>query len=198
MILSALGKGTAASILYPEFVGRRGIFVGIGTGPASYSQTTGDPVSLAQVPLYIDAIPGGVMTVSGNYKLSFQPSGTGVRQAWAARWFYAGGGIGLTGLTIADGGTGYTSGVYTVAVTGGGGTGGTVTLTVAGGIITAATIATPGTGYTSVPTVPLTALGAGTDGSVTASIGQYGGTQVYSGTNLSAESVQVGLFIGQY
>ena len=87
MILTALGSGTAASALYPEYVGRRGIFVGTGTGPASYSQTTGDPVSVALTPYYIDAIPGQVTTVSGTYSVQFHPTGTGTRQSWIAVWF---------------------------------------------------------------------------------------------------------------
>lgn len=97
MVINALGAGTAASALYPEFVGRRGIFVGIGTGgPASYSQTTQDPVTVGQNPFYIDAFAGSALTVSGTYIVRFKPAGTGVRQTWTAVWYVA-----ATGLQVA-------------------------------------------------------------------------------------------------
>ncbi len=83
MILTGIGN----KALYPDFVGRRAIFVGSGTGPASYSQTTGDPVSLSLQNYYIDAIPGGVQSVSGTYWVQPRPAGTGVRQAWSLHWF---------------------------------------------------------------------------------------------------------------
>jgi hypothetical protein len=87
MILTALGKGTGGGPLYPEFVGRRGLFVGSGTGPATYNPVTGDVVTLALPSYYIDAIPGGVQTVSGTYWVQPRPSGTGVRQTWSLHWF---------------------------------------------------------------------------------------------------------------
>lgn len=89
MILTALGKGAGAGALYPEFIGRRGLFVGIGTGPASYVAGTADPISLAIPNYYIDAVAGGVTSVSGKYVVYAQPSGTGTRQTWGLRWFIA-------------------------------------------------------------------------------------------------------------
>lgn len=59
-------------------------------------------------------------------------------------------GSGVATLTITDGGTGYTNGVYTnVPLTGGDGTGVLANITVAGGIVTVATISTgdEGQGY---------------------------------------------------
>lgn len=98
MVITALGQGTAASALYPEFVGRRGIFVGTSAGgPASYSQTTGDPVTLSKTPYYIDAFAGDALTVSGTYVVRFRPAATGVRQSWTAFWFVA-----ATGLPVAN------------------------------------------------------------------------------------------------
>jgi len=82
MILALIGKG-----LYPEFVGRRALIVGSATGPSSYSQTTGDVVSLTLLNYYIDAIAGVVQTVSGTYFVRFRPAGTGPRQAWSAHWY---------------------------------------------------------------------------------------------------------------
>jgi hypothetical protein len=87
MILTAIGKGANAGALYPEFVGRRALFVGSGTGPTLYNSTTGDVVTLAVPNYYIDAIPGGVQTVSGTYWVQPRPSGTGARQTWALHWF---------------------------------------------------------------------------------------------------------------
>ena len=83
MILTGIGN----KALYPDFVGRRAIFVGFGTGPALYSQTAGDVVSLNLPNYYIDAIGGAVSTVSGTYYVRPRPAGTGVRQAWTLDWF---------------------------------------------------------------------------------------------------------------
>lgn len=72
---------------YPDFVGKRAIGVGFGTGPASYSQTTGDAVSLPLPNWYIDAIGGSSNSVSGTYYVRPQPAGTGPRQAWVLHWY---------------------------------------------------------------------------------------------------------------
>ena len=72
---------------YPDFVGKRATFVGFGTGPASYSQTTGDVIQFPLTNWYIDAINGSPMTVSGTYFVRPQPAGTGARQAWTLHWF---------------------------------------------------------------------------------------------------------------
>lgn len=100
MILTALGSGTAASNLYPEYVGRRGIFVGTASGPASYSQTTFDPITIAQNPYYIDAFAGDAFTVSGTYFVRFRPAALGTRQAWVAVWFVAATGLQVGAATV--------------------------------------------------------------------------------------------------
>ena len=85
MILTSIGnKG-----LYPEFVGRRALWVGSGPGPASYSQATGDVVTLAIPNYYIDAIAGRAERVSGNYYVRPRPSGAGARQTWSRHWYDA-------------------------------------------------------------------------------------------------------------
>jgi hypothetical protein len=77
--------------LYPDFVGRRMIFAGNGTGPASYT-TGGDPVTLSNSRLYIDVIlSGGALTVDGTYYVLAIPSGTGVRPTWKLKWYAVGG-----------------------------------------------------------------------------------------------------------
>lgn len=59
----------------------------------------------------------------------------------------------VTGLTLTNGGTGYTS--ATVVISGGGGTGASANVTVAGGAVTGFTGLAGGSGYTSTPTVTI-------------------------------------------
>jgi hypothetical protein len=84
---------------YPDFVGKRAIFVGYGTGPASYSQTTGDVVAFPLTNWYIDSIDSGTMTVSGTYFVRAQPAGVGARQAWTLHWFATSGGAEVSNAT---------------------------------------------------------------------------------------------------
>jgi hypothetical protein len=77
--------------LYPDFVGRRAIFVGNGTGPSSYT-TGGDTVTLNLPNYYIDALSGDVLTVSGTYFVRPIPSAIGPRAIWKLVWYYATGG----------------------------------------------------------------------------------------------------------
>jgi hypothetical protein len=72
---------------YPDFVGKRATFVGYGNGPASYSQTTGDPVAVPLPNWYIDAIDGTPNSASGTYFVRAQPAGVGARQAWKLIWY---------------------------------------------------------------------------------------------------------------
>ena len=81
MILTAMGQGRAASAMYPDFVGKRAIFVGSGTGPVSSSNTVGDVVTLAIPNYYIDAILEGASTDGLYYVQSF-PTGIGPRQPY--------------------------------------------------------------------------------------------------------------------
>lgn len=71
---------------YPDKVGRRQIFCGFATGPKSYSQTTGDPVTIPPFQNYVDCL-FPAMTVSKTYEVRFYPSGTGPRQTWTAKWY---------------------------------------------------------------------------------------------------------------
>lgn len=86
---------------YPDFVGKRATFVGFGTGPASYNQTTGDVVTLPMPNWYIDALNcGGTMTVSGTYFVrAWSSSGIGPRQTWALRWYVSSGGAEVSAST---------------------------------------------------------------------------------------------------
>lgn len=83
---------------YPDFVGRRMIFVGPGTSlPASYSRTTGDPVTLSNPRLYIDLLESGMQTIDGTYYVQARPSATGSRSSWAYHWF-----VTATGAEVAN------------------------------------------------------------------------------------------------
>jgi len=75
---------------------------------------------------------------------------------------------GVTGIIVANAGSGYTS-APTVAITGGGGTGATATATVTDGEITGFTVTSPGEGYETAPTVTLSG-GGGSGGAGTAAI----------------------------
>lgn len=82
---------------YPDFIGKRAVFVGFGTGPASYTQVTaatapaaatgGDTLILPLPNYYIDAVESGTLTVSGTYYVRAVSSGTGARRTWALMWF---------------------------------------------------------------------------------------------------------------
>jgi phage tail sheath protein FI len=75
---------------------------------------------------------------------------------------------GVTGITVSNAGSGYTS-APTVTITGGGGSGATATATVAAGQITGFTITSPGEGYETAPTVTLSG-GGGSGGAGAAAI----------------------------
>lgn len=72
----------------------------------------------------------------------------------------------VSGVSVDEGGSGYTT--ATVSFLGGGGSGATATATVSGGAVTAITVTSAGTGYTSAPTVTIS--GDGTGAEATASI----------------------------
>lgn len=98
MILTAISQGASAGPLYPDFVGRRALFVGSGSGPNPYVQATGDPVSLNVPNWYIDAICGGVMSTDRTTIAVAGPGGTGTRQTWSL--FYV---VASTGAPVANG-----------------------------------------------------------------------------------------------
>lgn len=72
----------------------------------------------------------------------------------------------IAGITITNGGSGYSS--ATVSITGGGGTGATATATVESGEVVSITITDAGSGYTSAPTVTIS--GDGDDAAATAAL----------------------------
>jgi hypothetical protein len=94
-------------------------------------------------------------------------------------WVYRGphGAAPVNSLSIANGGTGYTS-APTVGFTGGGGSGAAATATVSGGQVVALTVTNPGSGYTTAPTVTFTG-GGGNSAAAVANLGPTLGMRFY-------------------
>lgn len=129
-------------------------------------------ISAAAIPAITPGVTPDYFGVYPNYANSPLPvSGaivtfTGAGTGAAATATVAQNGV-VTGITLTNGGSGYTS-APTVTITGGGGTGATATATVAGAV-TAITITNNGTGYTSAPLVNITG-GGGTGATATATV----------------------------
>lgn len=72
---------------YPDLVGRRQDFVGYGTGPASYSQTTGDALQQFQYEGSFDFVEDTPQDPTGTYYAKARPSAVGARATWSLHWF---------------------------------------------------------------------------------------------------------------
>jgi len=72
---------------YPDYIGYRQAFAGYGSGPASYSQTTGDVVTLSNNRRFIDVIQGWQLSQSGTYYVRPWLQVTGERQTWTLLWY---------------------------------------------------------------------------------------------------------------
>jgi hypothetical protein len=83
--------------------------------------------------------------------------------------------IGITGVNIIDGGSGYTVGTFDLIFTGGGGTGATGKFIVSSvnmlNKVTTIDITNPGSGYTSAPTLSFTNSAVGSGANAIATIG---------------------------
>lgn len=86
MVLTAMGKGAGGGPLYPDFVGRRAIFVGSGVGPAAPSATVGDPITLALPSYYIDAVLQGSSIDGSTFLVAF-PNAIGPRATWSCFYY---------------------------------------------------------------------------------------------------------------
>lgn len=183
-------------VIEPTHVIQRQLWEISGTGPKSYVKGVGDPIQFPGTQ-YPSCVPGGFLSVSGTYFVLAQPTVAGnIRSGpWYLRWYFAGGTEGVDGVVIATAGSGQTNGTYTANASGGGGTGAQIQYTIAGGLLTAVTVLNPGKNYTSAPTFTIAA--GGTPGTVTASIGSTFGTEVSSGVDLSAESIQLFVIGGE-
>lgn len=72
---------------YPDIVGLRRTFVGYGNGPASYTGGDDDPITIPTYGFQIDAVFGGMMSVSGTYYALAHPSGSGQSQTWNLQYY---------------------------------------------------------------------------------------------------------------
>jgi hypothetical protein len=82
---------------YPDLIGRRQAFCGFGTGPASYSQTTGDVVASPAYERYFDTIHNTPQDPTGTYYAQARPAAVGPRAAWSLHWIVV-----ATGLEVAN------------------------------------------------------------------------------------------------
>lgn len=96
---------------YPDRIGKRFAFAGSGIGPASYSQTTLDPVTLSGFQTQIDVLHRA-RTVSGLYDVVPIPSVGALRATWKLRWYVVSTGaevanaVNLSGETVVMAGLG--------------------------------------------------------------------------------------------
>ena len=168
-------------------------------GPASLA-SSGDPVYNPGTNEYIN-FPCEATTVSGNYKVRFQPASAGLnivragapngipgQSGWTAIWEYAGSNSGVASVAQLAAGTGMTPGTYPITFSGGTGSGAAGTVTVTATTVTAVTIASRGN-YTVAPTAAIGGTPGGTPATLSVTLGASSGP-VPSGTNLSAELVQ--------
>lgn len=84
---------------YPDLVGKRAIWCGYGSGPASYlgGVSAGDTITGLPFQFYIDSIFPAV-SVSGTYLVVAQRSVEGARATFKLRWFTM---VGMTEVTNA-------------------------------------------------------------------------------------------------
>ncbi len=71
---------------YPDMVGRRRTFCGYGTGPSSYSRTTGDVVVAPGYEVYFDEVFNTPQDPTGTYYAQARPSKVGPRATWSLHW----------------------------------------------------------------------------------------------------------------
>lgn len=83
---------------YPDLIGRRQAMVGYGSGPASYSQTTGDVISIPGYERYIDSVLSISQDPTGTYIGQARPSAVGARATWSIHWYVV-----ATGVEVANG-----------------------------------------------------------------------------------------------
>lgn len=122
------------------------ITVGEGNGAIATATLTGDAVTAVNIvnPGQLVAIPTPL----------FLGSATTVAIASVSS-------VNVTGISINNPGSGYTTATVTFAAAPSGGTTATGTATITGGQITGITITDPGSGYTSVPAITITGDGTG-------------------------------------
>lgn len=176
-------------------------------GPASYSQATGDPVYNPGANEYID-FPMQAVTASGNYSVEFNPIAAGLnivragapspsQSGWTARWFSQNlnGTVSVAKIVQNVAGTGMTPGTYPITFSGGTATtAATGTVTVTATTVTSVSITNPGL-YTVAPTgATIGGSPGGTPATLTLTASTPG-SEIPTGANLSAETLQFGAVI---
>ncbi len=78
---------TITPVYYPNWIGNRQVYVGTGTGPAVYNQTTGDIISVAFTPFFVDGVLGVAITADLKYIGMPFPVTLGKGGSWALQWF---------------------------------------------------------------------------------------------------------------
>lgn len=104
MILTALGFGKTAGQLYPDFVGKRAIFVGTSAGPAAPTNAaaTADVITLALSNYYIDSVLSGASTDGTTFLIAFPYLSTGPRATWKAFYFTVGTAAAINGTDLSS------------------------------------------------------------------------------------------------
>ncbi len=78
---------TLTPVYYPNWIGNRQVFVGTGTGPATYNQTTGDVLSVSFTPFNIDGVLGVALTADLKYIGIPAPITVGKSGGWTIFWY---------------------------------------------------------------------------------------------------------------
>ena len=184
---------------YPARLGDKQLIVTDHTGPVSYptgGETVGTLNNLTGITGQglgaFDFVDVMDISLSGNYTINTQPSGTGIRKTAKIVWFFSG--INGQGVTATQNvaGSGMTVGnVGTITFTGGTST---VTATGTFKVLTATTgtitITNPGV-YTVAPTSATVTGTGGTPPTINTPTLVAIGTQVNAGANLSGETVRL-------
>lgn len=172
------------------------------TGPALYTaggETLGVINNMTGVSVVglgsIDEVLGsGSLSVSGNYTVQAQPTGTGSRKTFKLIWIFSG--VNGQGVTVVQNaaGSGMTVGTTVpIVFSGGTGSGAAGTVTVLTATTVSITVTNPGT-YTAAPTASVSGTG-GTPPTLTVGLATVG-AQVTAGVNLSGETVRIG-YVGR-
>ncbi len=153
---------TAGSLLYSETIGpvtldANGVYsfqfgsagTSVSQGTETIATTDGNTSSYQKTLGNLPVVAGSVSVTDGTFRWN-EADGNCASQATATANTVSGT---VVGITVADGGSGYTD-PPVVTITGTG-TGATATATVSGGSVTAIDIVSAGSGYSSVPTISI-------------------------------------------
>ena len=77
---------TLTPVYYPNLIGNRQVFVGTGSGPASYSSTATDTIALSY-PFQIDAVLGPAISTDGSTIAVPYPTTAGNPSTWVLRYY---------------------------------------------------------------------------------------------------------------